>query len=204
MSHRKDEAQTQHNRQEEDDDTQSSLEKQRQQQQQQKVEEALDETKDNIIRTADAATKEVPRYTKAFNDYQEQSIQTARDIATSYIETQKELLRSFQDSLEPAINNTIDKFRNNYRNYYSSAYSSSYPWQYPRNVADTYGMIVNSLTDNTMATVRLTNNMIFANLEAFKTSMAQIGENAKELSKISIDTARTLQRASRATTSEEE
>ena len=203
MSHRKDEAQTQHNRQEDDDDK-SSLEKQRQQQQQQKVEEALDETKDNIIRTADAATKEVPRYTKAFNDYQEQSIQTARDIATSYIETQKELLRSFQDSLEPAINNTIDKFRNNYRNYYSSAYSSSYPWQYPRNVADTYGMIVNSLTDNTMATVRLTNNMIFANLEAFKTSMAQIGENAKELSKISIDTARTLQRASRATTSEEE
>ena len=202
MSHRKDEAQTQHNRQEDDDDK-SSLEKQRQQQQQ-KVEEALYETKDNIKRTADAATKEVPRYTKAFNDYQEQSIQTARDIATSYIETQKELLRSFQDSLEPAINNTIDKFRNNYRNYYSSAYSSSYPWQYPRNVADTYGMIVNSLTDNTMATVRLTNNMIFANLEAFKTSMAQIGENAKELSKISIDTARTLQRASRATTSEEE
>src|SRR5919199_2063051 len=200
MSHRKDKAQTQHNRQEDDDDK-SSLEKQRQQQQQQKVEEALDETKDNIKRTADAATKEVPRYTKAFNDYQEQSIQTARDIATSYIETQKELLRSFQDSLEPAINNTIDKFRNNYRNYYSSAYSSSYPWQYPRNVADTYGMIVNSLTDNTMATVRLTNNMIFANLEAFKTSMAQIGENAKELSKISIDTARTLQRASRATTS---
>ena len=201
MSHRKDEAQKQHNRQEDDD--KSSLEKQRQQQQQQ-VEGALDETKDNIKRTADAATKEVPRYTKAFNDYQEQSIQTARDIATSYIETQKELLRSFQDSLEPAINNTIDKFRNNYRNYYSSAYSSSYPWQYPRNVADTYGMIVNSLTDNTMATVRLTNNMIFANLEAFKTSMAQIGENAKELSKISIDTARTLQRASRATASEEE
>jgi hypothetical protein len=202
MSHKKDEAQKQHNRQE-DDDTKSSLEKQRQQQQQQ-VEEALDETKDNIKRTADAATKEVPRYTKAFNDYQEQSIQTARDIATSYIETQKEFLRSFQDSLEPAIYNTIDKFRNNYRNYYSSAYSSSYPWQYPRNVADTYGMIVNSLTDNTMATVRLTNNMIFANLEAFKTSMAQIGENAKELSKISIDTARTLQRASRATASEEE
>jgi hypothetical protein len=203
MSHRKDKAQTQHNRQEDDDDK-SSLEKQRQQQQQQKVEEALDETKDNIKRTADAATKEVPRYTKAFNDYQEQSIQTARDIATSYIETQKELLRSFQDSLEPAINNTIDKFRNNYRNYYSSAYSSSYPWQYPRNVADTYGMIVNSLTDNTMATVRLTNNMIFANLEAFKTSMAQIGENAKEISKINIDTAKTVQRASKVTAHEEE
>ena len=199
MSHKKDDTQQHHSRQEED----TKLEKQRQQQQQQqqKVDEALDETKDTIKKTADAATKEVPRYTKAFNDYHEQSIQTARDIATSYIETQKELLRSFQDSLEPAINNVMDRFRDNYKNYY---YFSPYPWYYPRNMAETYGMMVNSLTDNTMATVRLANNMIFANLEAFKTSMVQIGENAKELSKISIDTARTLQRASKDTASEKE
>ena len=161
MSHKKDEAQQQHNRQE-DGSIKSSLEKQQQQQQlqQQKVDEALYETKDTIKRTADAATKEVPPYTKAFNDYYEQSIQTARDVITSYIETQKETLRSFQDSLEPAINNTIDRVRNNYRNYYSSPYSSSYPWMYPRHIADTYGMIVNALTDNTMATLRLTNNTI--------------------------------------------
>jgi hypothetical protein len=198
MSHKKDDTQQHHNRQEED----TKLEKQRQQQQQQqKVDEALDETKDTIKKTADAATKEFPRYTKAFNDYHEQSIQTARDIATSYIETQKELLRSFQESLEPTINNIMDRFRNNYKNYY---YSSLYPWSYPRNMAETYGMMVNSLTDNTMATVRLANNMMFANLEAFKTSMVQIGENAKEISKITIDTARTLQRASRDSASEKE
>jgi stress response protein YsnF len=129
--------------------------------------------------------------------YYERSIQTVRDVITSYIETQKETLRSFQDSLEPAINNTIDRVRNNYRNYYSSPYSSSYPWMYPRHIADTYGMIVNALADNTMATLRLTNNTIFANLQAFKISMVQIGENAKEISKISIDTAKTVQRASR-------
>jgi hypothetical protein len=46
--------------------------------------------------------------------------------------------------------------------------------------------------------------MIFANLEAFKTSMIQLGENAKKLSKINIDAAKTLQRDSRATASEEE
>jgi hypothetical protein len=198
MSDKKDDTQQHHNRQEED----TKLEKQRQQQQQQqKVDEALDETKDTIKKTADAATKEVPRYTKAFNDYHEQSIQTARDIATSYIETQKELLRSFQDSLEPTINNVMDRFRDNYKNYY---YFSPYPWPYPRNMAETYGMMVNNLTGNTMATVRLANNMMFANLEAFKTAMVQIGENAKEISKISIDTARTLQRASRDTASEKE
>jgi hypothetical protein len=68
MSHKKDEAQQHYNRQE-DGSINSSLEKQRQQQlQQQKIDEALDETKDTIKRTADAATKEVPPYTKAFND----------------------------------------------------------------------------------------------------------------------------------------
>ena len=43
----------------------------------------------------------------------------------------------------------------------------------------------------------IANNMIFANMEAFKTSMQQIGENAKELSKISTDTAKTFERASK-------
>ena len=66
MSHKKDEGQQHHSRQE-DDGIKSSLEKQRQQQQQ-KVDEALNESKDTIKRTADAATKEVPPYTKAFND----------------------------------------------------------------------------------------------------------------------------------------
>jgi hypothetical protein len=39
--------------------------------------------------------------------------------------------------------------------------------------------------------------MIFANMEVFKTSIRQLGENAKELSKIGIDTARTLERVSK-------
>ena len=53
------------------------------------------------------------------------------EILQQDIEAQKEMLRSFQNSLEPAINNTIDRLRNNYRNYYSSPYSSfSYPWMY--------------------------------------------------------------------------
>lgn len=68
---------------------------------------------------------------------------------------------------------------------------------YPKNISDVYGMMINSLADNTMASVRLANNMIFANMEAFKTSMQQVGENAKELSKISTDTAKTFERASK-------
>lgn len=184
MSHKKEE------RKEEETTTRSSSTVAAEQERQQEiVNESLDETKDNIRRTTDATIKEVPRYTRAFNDYQEQSIQTARDVATSYIETQKEILRSFQTTLDPLVDNTIDRFRNSYYQYYYMSY--------PKNISDVYGMMINSLADNTMASVRLANNMIFANMEAFKTSMQQIGENAKELSKISTDTAKTFERASK-------
>jgi hypothetical protein len=184
MSHKKEE------RKEEENATRSSASAAAEQQRQKEiVNQSLDETRDSIRRTTDAAIKEVPRYTKAFNDYQEQSIQTARDIATSYIDTQKEILRSFQSALDPLVDNTIDRFRNNYYQYYYMPY--------PKNIADVYGMMINSLADNTMASVRLANNMIFTNMEAFKTSMQQLGENAKELSKISTDAAKTFERASK-------
>jgi len=53
------------------------------------VDRALDETRDNIRRTMDEARKEIPRRTQAFNDYQEHSLQTAREITDKYLESQK-------------------------------------------------------------------------------------------------------------------
>lgn len=98
-----------------------------QKKQQEIVNETLEDAKDNIRRTTDTAIKEVPRYTKFFNDYQEQTIQTARDISTSYIDTQKEMLRSFQAALDPIIDNMIDRIKNNYYYYY---------WPYPKTTGD--------------------------------------------------------------------
>jgi hypothetical protein len=75
----------------------------------------------------------------------------------------------------------IDRIENNYYFYY---------WLYPKNTGGMYRMMINTLADNTMTTVKLADNMISANMEAFKISMQQVGENAKELSKISTDTAK--------------
>ncbi|MGB6528321.1 MAG: hypothetical protein WBF33_09455 [Candidatus Nitrosopolaris sp.] len=44
------------------------------------VDRALDESRDNIRRTIEEARKEIPRRTQAFNDYQEHSLETAREI----------------------------------------------------------------------------------------------------------------------------
>ena len=52
-------------------------------------------------------------------------------------------------------------------------------WASPRHSADIYTTIVSTLTDNRMAAIRLVNNTIFANLEAFKTSVQNARDNAK-------------------------
>src|ERR687885_147044 len=49
--------------------------------QQHSVNRALDETKNNIRKATDEARKDIPRYTQAANEYQEQTIQTTREIA---------------------------------------------------------------------------------------------------------------------------
>jgi hypothetical protein len=72
-------------------------------------------------------------------------------------------------------------------------------WVSPRHFADNYARIVSNLADNTMAATRLVNNTIFANLEAFKTSVQNARDNAKEFSRIGVNTARTVEQASRDT-----
>lgn len=63
---------------------------QQQREQRQSVNRALDETRDNIRRSIDEARSQIPNYTQAINEYQEQSLQTSREIADNYIESQKD------------------------------------------------------------------------------------------------------------------
>jgi hypothetical protein len=144
---------------------------------------ALDQTKDNIRRATDQASKEIPRFTQAVNEYQEQTIQAAREIAEKYVEAQKEIINSFQLAWLPQIE-TMNK-----------VFTTS--WVSPRHLADNYARIVSNLADNTMAATRLVNNTIFANLEAFKTSVQNARDNAKELTRIGVNSARTLEQTSR-------
>lgn len=55
----------------------------------------LDETKSTVKKTTEEAIKEIPRYTKAVNEYQEESIQAAKEIADNFLESQKRLSTHF-------------------------------------------------------------------------------------------------------------
>jgi 2-succinyl-5-enolpyruvyl-6-hydroxy-3-cyclohexene-1-carboxylate synthase len=124
---------------------------QQQQQQQQKREQhhasnrALDETKDNIRRSTDEARNEIPRYTRAVNEYQEQTIQTSREIADNYTESQKQIINSLQSACLPKIEQANRIFMSN---------SIS-----PRHLTEIYANMVISFADN-MITATANNSFI--------------------------------------------
>jgi hypothetical protein len=158
----------------------------KQQQQQQAVNKAIDETKDNIRRAADEARKDIPRYTQAVNEYHEHTIQVTVEMTNYYLESQKEIINSFQSAWVPAIERTYAAFWNY--------------WMSPRTLTDIYTRTVSNIADNTIATTRLVNNAIFSNLEVFKTSIHVTGYNVKEFSRIGVNAARTFEQTSRDTT----
>jgi hypothetical protein len=152
---------------------------------QQAINKALDETKDNIRRTTDEARKDIPRYTQIVNEYQEETIQAARQMADNYLECQREIINSLQSAMVPQIDAANRAVTSN--------------WTSPRHVTDNYARLVSAFADNTIAVTKLVNNAVFANLEAFKTSVQTARDNVKEFSRIGVNAAKTLEQTSRDT-----
>jgi hypothetical protein len=174
----------QQRRQEEEQLT--AQERSHQREQQQSINRSLDETKDNIRRTTDEARKDIPRYTQAVNEYQEETIQAARQMADNYLESQREIINSMQSALLPQIEAANRAVTSN--------------WTAPRHVTEHYARLVSAFADNTIAVTKLVNNAVFANLEAFKTSVQTARDNVKEFSRIGVNNAKTLEQVSRETT----
>jgi hypothetical protein len=147
------------------------------------VDRALDETRNNIRRTVDEAKREIPRNTQAINDYQEHTLQASKEIVHSYLESQKEIIQSFQSIWVPYIENTYGAFWNN--------------WVSPRRAAEIYARTVSNFADNVMATTRIANNTLFANIDAYKAFVQREKDDVKEFSRIAANTARTFENTSR-------
>ena len=156
-----------------------------QREQQQAINKALDETKNNIRRATDEARKDIPHYTQIVNEYQEETIQAARQIADNYLESQREIINSLQSALVPQIEAANRAVTSN--------------WTSPRNVTEHHARLVSTFADNTIAVTKLINSAMFANLDAFKTSVQTARDNVKEFSRIGVNSAKTFEEVSRDT-----
>jgi hypothetical protein len=159
----------------------NSLRIQQEQQQQEKViHKVLDDTKENIRKTLSEARKEIPRYTQTVNDSQEQTIEAIRDITDDYIESQKEIISLLQSAWVPFMEKTFYNY-----------------WISPKNMTEVSASLVNGFTDNLIAVIGLTNNMISVNTDTIKTSIQHTRKNLKELSRIGVTTAKAFEAISR-------
>jgi len=144
---------------------------------------ALDETKSIVKKTTDEAVKEIPRFTKAVTEYQQETIQATKDIADNFLDSQKEVIHSMQSLWVPYIENV----QNSYLSY----------WVSPQRVTENYARAVSNITDSTIVATRLANNALFASMDAWKNSIQHARDNAKEFSRLHTNVANTFENAAR-------
>src|SRR6478672_7025417 len=150
------------------------------------VNRALDQTKDNINRSIQKSKNQIPQYNNIVNSYQEQSLQTTKEITENYIESQKSIINSFQSACRP---------------YQRNFTTSINTWNSPEAVANAYSRFVSNVADNTVTYLRTTNNLVFASLDAYKTTMQHAKENSKQkIFDLNTKAAKTFEQNSREVT----
>jgi hypothetical protein len=149
------------------------------------IDTTLDETKSSVNKTTNEARKEVPQYTIAVQEYQHETIQATKDIADNFLESQKEVIHSLQSYWIPYIEN----IQNPYGSY----------WMSPRRATENYARAVSNIADSTIAASRLANNVMFASMDAWKTTMQHARDNAIEFSRLNANFARNFENSARDT-----
>ena len=148
---------------------------------QESVNQSLDETKDNIKKSIDESRHQIPRINNIVNSYQEESLQTAKEISEDYIDSQKQVVNSLQSVWRP-YNEIFNGFVTNFFS--------------PDAAAKAYTRFVSNVADNTVSAVRLSNNVIFSTLESWKPTLKQAKDISRHISNTGVNTARTFEQNS--------
>jgi hypothetical protein len=156
------------------------------------INKALDEARDNIKKTATEAKKDVSAYAEQFISLQERAINSARDIADGYIELQREIINSFNQFgwnipyMEHVENRPPTAFPEMFLLPRSEVYT---------NTIRMVQVYTRTVVDNYITTTRLGNKAAFTHAELINTSLQQVGNHAREYSRIGINTVKNFHEA---------
>ncbi len=140
-------------------------------QQQDAINKTLDNTLHNVKRATDEARREIPQYTQRIAEYQEKTIQTVKDIASDFIEAQKQVVSSFQSQ--------VDKR--------SGAFYALWDLYNPQRIAENNAVMVNNFTSYLLNASNLINNALASNMRVYNTALEQTRDNVKALAKTNTD-----------------
>jgi phage-related protein len=144
-------------------------------QQQDAINKTLDNTLHNVKRTTDEATREIPRYTQRIAEYQEQTIQTIKDIASDFIEAEKEAISSFQSQVDRNSGGVWDLYN-------------------PQRIAENYAGMVNNFTSYLLNNSNLINNALASNMRVYNTALEQTRDNLKAFAKTNTNFVQSVNR----------
>src|SRR5688572_10612088 len=80
--------------------------KKNKQEQHQATVRSIDETKNNIHQAMQELRSETPRYSQAITDFQNQTVDATQEIAQNFLDSQKEVINSFQSVWTPIVHRT--------------------------------------------------------------------------------------------------
>lgn len=140
----------------------------------QRINRTFDEAKENTRRAVQEAERELPRYMQIVTTNQEQSVGAVRDTIDSYLDSQREVTNFVQSFWKSYIDNVL--------------------WTPTRRALENYAAAVSNTTDATVAAIRIYNNVIYANAEAVRLSLEYNRDNAREMSRVFVNTAKQLEK----------
>src|SRR5215216_1087070 len=135
-------------------------------QQQDAINKTLDNTLHNVKRSTDEARREIPQYTQRIAEYQEKTIQTIKDIASDVIESQKQVVGSFQSQ--------VDR-------------SGVWDLYNPQRIAENNAAMVNNFTSYLLNANNIINNALASNMRVYNTALEQTRDNVKAFTKTNTD-----------------
>src|SRR6185312_14866394 len=115
------------------------------------------------------------------NNYQEQSLQTAKEISENFIESQKSIINSIQSAWRP--------YQQNINNSVNTCIS-------PEAAVNAYSRFVNLVADNAVSALRTTNSIIFSSLDSWKSVLQQTRDNSKQIFNQHVNAAKTIEQNS--------
>ena len=150
--------------------------------QQEAINRTFDQTRENVKKTINEAKKDISDYAEQITSLQETAIETTRDIADNYIESQREIVNSFNQSIwTPYVEYVANANR-----------TSAFPGMFSQSRAEVYGNTFTNMVDNFVTSTRLANKTVFANAELINTSFQQARNNVKEFSRIGVAAAKNI------------
>jgi hypothetical protein len=164
-------------------DSSNTTPSQIQRDQQEAINRTFDQTRSNIKKTVNEAQKDVSEYARQVVNLQERAIETTRDITDNYVESQKEIFNSFNQSIwTPYVENVANR-------------TSVYPGMFSQSRVEVYGNLLTNIVDNFVTATRVANKTVFANAELINASFQQARNNVREFSKIGVNAAKNIHQA---------